>query len=80
MSRQQAIYEARGNTELPLTNEQTAGEKVSVFPARTPCSFGSIRMSTNATQPKVDSGCIARETVDNGRLDTAVTMLTGVGR
>jgi len=78
MSREQAIYERLRKTWLPLTNEQTAREKVSVLATRTPRSFGSIRMSTNATQPKVDSGCIARETVDNGRLDTTVTMLTGV--
>ena len=39
MNREQAIYERLRNTELPLTNEQTAGEKMSVLETRTPCSF-----------------------------------------
>jgi len=65
------------NTELPLTNEQTAGEKcrcVSIDALQ----FWTIRMSTNTSQHKVDFGVEGSQTHQNGTPATSVTMLTGV--
>jgi hypothetical protein len=65
------------NTELPLTNEQTAGEKCSCTTTNA-LQFWVIRMSTHTSQHKVDFGVEGSQTVENGTSATAVTMLTGV--
>lgn len=65
------------NTELPLTNEQTAGEKcrcVSIDALQ----FWVIRMGTNTSQHKVDFGVEGSQTRQNRTSATTVTMLTGV--
>ena len=77
MSRQQAIYGPRGNTESQLPNEQTAARKRRCATTDR-LRFWNLSMIQYATQPKVDTGCRAPETVNFGEMDTAVTMLTGV--